>query len=96
MSNNKPTIIMNGRLAKIKSNAVKLRGNYQLPSKLVYYIMQLNVNCSEYWISYLMECSYLYCRLPNFYKKYPKLEEKYNAIITEHHDMLREQGVQGI
>lgn len=83
-------------LSKIKTNAVKLRGNYQLPSKLVYYIMQLSTDCNEYWIQLLMEYSEIWLRIKGFYKKYPSYEREYNDIITEKHDMLREQGVKGI
>lgn len=86
----------NKYLSSIKANAIKLRGNYQLPSKLVYYIMQLQVDSNQYWIELLMEYATHWLRVKGYYKKYLSYEREYNDIITDKHDMLREQGVKGI
>lgn len=57
-------------LATLKYQAVKLRGNYQIPLGLYVLISQLDSNSSEKQVKFLLYASEQLLRVRGFYKKY--------------------------
>ena len=71
------------RLARIKTNAIKLRVNSQIPSYLMYLINKLDENSSIDLIKSLMgQCEHL-LRVKGYYKKYPTIEKQVNEELKK-------------
>lgn len=83
------SIKINYQLAKIKTNALRLRGSYQLPSYLCYLILHLDNNSPVALVKYLMAQSDHMLRLKGYYKKYPSIEKQCNEIIKNELSKLK-------
>lgn len=70
-------------LARIKTNAIKLRVNAQIPSYLMYLINKLDENSSVDLIkSLISQCEHL-LRVKGYYKKYPSIEKQVNEELKK-------------
>lgn len=76
------------KLAMLKYQAIKLRANYQLPYKLVYYISQLTKDSPVELVRYLAYQSEHMLRVKGYYHKYPKVEEMYDKDVTEDYNKI--------
>ena len=71
------------KLSVIKYNALKLRGNYQLPYLLVQCIDDLKDNDEVSYVRFLMnQCEHA-LRSKGYYKKYPQIEKQYNEELQK-------------
>lgn len=71
------------KLSVIKYNALKLRGNYQLPYLLVQCIYVLKDNDEVSYVRFLMnQCEHA-LRSKGYYKKYPQIEKQYNEELQK-------------
>lgn len=71
------------KIARIKFNALELRKRHQLPFYLVYLINNLTGNENDAYIGCLIRFSEDYCRVRNYYKKYPDFEKVANEQIKK-------------
>lgn len=66
------------KLSVLKYNALKLRGDNQLPYLLVKCILELKNEDSESYVRFLMnQCEHA-MRTKGYYKKFPDIEKQYN------------------
>lgn len=70
------------KLEVLKYNALKLRKNFQLPYKLVYFINQLTSDSDINWFKYLISMSEHLLRVKGYYKKYPIAEQDANEQLS--------------
>ena len=67
-------IASNLKISKLKSTAMKLRANHQIPYVLWCLIRNLDVDSNVAYINSLKADSEHYMRVNGYYKKYPSLE----------------------
>ena len=71
------------QISKVKSNALKLRVNYQLPLSLVKFIYNINDLTSENEILFLKEMCEHYLRIKGYYNRYSDIDKQYSEEITK-------------
>ena len=81
--------ISNLQLAKLKSSAMKLRANYQLPYILWVMIRELSIDSSVAYINSLKSDTEHYLRIKGYYKKYPSLEKVINDELSVKYNWTR-------
>lgn len=70
-------------IARIKYNAIELRRNHQLPTKLVLFILDLTESDDDTKVNFLKELSEHYMRVKGYYLKYPLIHDECNSQITK-------------
>lgn len=81
--------ISNLLLAKLKSSAMKLRANYQIPYVLWDLIRDLSVDSSVAYVNSLKSDTEHYLRIKGYYKKYPSLEKAVNDELSVKYNWTR-------
>ena len=71
------------RLSLIKTKALTLYKNYQIPFQLVYYIQGLNENSDKRYVRLLCDLCEHYLRVKNYYKKYKDVAKEVNDLIDK-------------
>lgn len=71
------------KLFQIKTKALDLRKNYQIPYKLMYYISKLDDNSSEEVVKFLLSSTEHLLRVKGYYRKFVDIEHQVNASLEQ-------------
>ena len=77
------------QLVLLKTNAMKLNANKQLPFELVHRIQLLKEDSDINYVKFLMELCTHYLRIKNYYKTFAEAEKQANEDIK---GMLKDKG----